>query len=72
MTAIQIGPAPCICRKSGDFTHDPKCWMPLHTRILVAREINRAWAEFVTDMHSGSTAGPDVAEKFWKYVTGTL
>lgn len=69
MSAIVISPA----RVSGDAlsTLGPEDHMPIHTRILVARELNRAWREFVTDMHDGPTTGNDVAEKFWKFVTGT-
>lgn len=46
----------------------PEDFMPLATRMHVAREINRLWAEFTLVMHDGSLVGPDVARKFWKYV----
>lgn len=72
MSAIVIRPSPAEVRRGHpDFGIDPVDWMPLATRLKVAREINRAWEEFVTDMHDGSTSGPEVAEKFWKFVTGT-
>lgn len=68
MSAIVISPAPhevsVAARDSADY-------MPPSTRIKVADEINRLWAEFVNEMHDGPTNGPYVAEKFWKFVTGT-
>jgi hypothetical protein len=66
MSAIVVGNAPDDGRPPlGDGAVD---YMPLSSRIKVAGEINRLWAEFVTEMHSGDTRGPEVAEKFWKYV----
>ena len=65
MSAIVISPAP------GPDASRAEDWMPFTTRILVARELNRLWAEFVNEMHDGPTTGPYVAEKFWKFVTGT-
>lgn len=56
-------------REHPDFTFDPADWMPFSTRLLVARELNKLWEEFVTEMHDGSTSGPEVADKFWKFVT---
>jgi hypothetical protein len=44
-------------------------FMPLSTRIHVAGELNRLWAEFVNEMHSGPTIGGDTAAKFWNFVT---
>jgi hypothetical protein len=72
VTAIVVRPSPEEARrKHPDYGIDPADWMPLATRLKVAREINRAWEEFVNDMHDGSTSGPEVAEKFWRFVTGT-
>lgn len=49
----------------------PEDFMPLATRMKVAREINAMWEEFVgtPGMHDGPTVGSDVATKFWNYVT---
>lgn len=63
MSAIIISPSPV-----GE-VHGPEDRMPFHTRLLVARELNRAWREFVTEMHDGPTTGAATAQKFWKYVT---
>lgn len=62
--AIRVGPVPAEVRGEG-----PESWMPFTTRLKVAKEINDLWAEFVTEMHDGPTAGPEVADKFWKFVT---
>jgi hypothetical protein len=66
VTAIVVRPSP-----EGGHGFNPADWMPLSTRVKVAREINRAWEEFVNVMHDGPTTGPEVAEKFWRFVTGT-
>lgn len=66
MTAIIIQPNTRVSRITVD---DPADWMPLATRVKVARELNAAWAEFVKDMHDGPTVGSNVAEKFWAFVT---
>lgn len=66
MTAIEIHSAR---RQSlSVFVRPAEDHMPFTTRLLVARELNRLWAEFVSEMHDGPTVGQDVAEKFWKYV----
>lgn len=66
MSAIIIQPN---TRTSRVIVDDPSTWMPLATRMKVAREINAHWAEFVKDMHDGPTVGTGVAEKFWAFVT---
>ena len=45
--------------------------MPFSTRLRVGSELNKAWAEFTSDMHDGPLTGQDVADKFWKFLTGT-
>jgi hypothetical protein len=67
--AIVVGPHPINGErvKAGDVS--PQDYMPFSARQKVADEINRHWAEFVTEMHDGSTSGREVAEKFWKFVT---
>lgn len=65
MTAIVIQPNSRFSR----VTAEPEDFMPLATRMLVAREVNAHWAEFVREMHDGDLVGPDVAAKFWKFVT---
>jgi hypothetical protein len=49
-------------------TVEAENFMPLSTRIHVAGELNRLWAEFVNEMHSGGY-GADTPAKFWKFVT---
>lgn len=65
MTAIVIQPNSRFSR----VTAEPEDFMPLSTRMKVARELNKLWAEFVTEMHDGELVGGDVADKFWKFVT---
>ena len=43
--------------------------MPFSTRLVLGKELNKAWAEFVEEMHDGDLTGPEVADKFWKYLT---
>lgn len=69
--SIIIRPHPFSEACSDRLSGDPTRHMPMHSRMRVAGEINKAWAEFVTDMHDGPTTGPEVADKFWKFVTGT-
>lgn len=68
MSAIIIRPAP---NEVPVYSRDAADHMPFATRLRVAEEINRAWREFTEDMHDGPLTGNDVAEKFWKFVTGT-
>lgn len=68
MSAIVIRPAP---NDLSPWARDAADHMPFGVRLRVAEELNRAWKEFVEEMHDGPTVGPDVAEKFWKFVTGT-
>jgi hypothetical protein len=65
VSAIVVGQSP----ERRDGSVDPADRMPLHTRVKVAQEVNRLWAEFVNEMHDGPTIGPEVADKFWKFVT---
>lgn len=65
MTAIIIQPN----ARDSRVIAAPEDFMPLSTRMHVAREINQHWAEFVNEMHDGATVGPDVAKKFWAFVT---
>lgn len=67
MSAIVIRNSPDLFEHPED-AHDPANFMPFTTRMKVAGELNRLWAEFVTDMHDGPTGGPEVADKFWKFV----
>lgn len=70
MSAIVLSLTPTEhCRRLPDGGIDPVDYMPVHTRILVAKLINNAWEEFVNEIHDGSTAGPEVAEKFIRYLT---
>lgn len=62
MSAIIVRPVPW------DVEPVPADYMPFSSRAKVAREINRLWEEFVNEMHDGPTTGPEVADKFWKYV----
>ena len=64
MSAIVVSPSPNTARRDR-----PADYMPFTTRLLVARELNALWEEFVTEMHDGPTTGAEVAEKFWKFVT---
>lgn len=65
MTAIIVQPNTRISR----VVAEPEDFMPLATRMKVAREVNALWAEFVKEMHDGPTVGAGVAEKFWAFVT---
>lgn len=65
MSAIVIRSAP---REAGA-SPDPVDYMPFSVRHMAAGELNRLWAEFVTEMHDGPTVGGEVAAKFWKFVT---
>lgn len=69
MSGIVIAPSPITGDKLKSGTLGPADYMPLSARVKVAAEINKLWAEFVNEMHDGSTHGRDVAEKFWAYVT---
>lgn len=68
MSAIVIRPHPDRSKMDSLFA-DGTDYMPFATRHLVAKELNRLWAEFVTEMHDGPTVGNDVAEKFWQFVS---
>lgn len=63
MSAIVVGVSPRFDPIS------PADFMPLSSRMKVAKEINRLWAEFVNEMHDGPTVGSEVADKFWEFVT---
>lgn len=64
MTAITIGNAPY----NPNAEPDAKDHMPLSVRVMLAATLNELWATFVNDMHDGPTSGPEVPEKFWKFV----
>lgn len=73
MSAIVLcSTPPTQRRKHPDYGIEPADWMPMATRIKLGREINRAWEEFVNEMHDGTTTGPVVAEKFIKYLASYL
>lgn len=69
MSAIVVSPSPIASEKikAGDI--GPADYMPFAARLLVGDRLNALWAEFVNEMHDGTTSGRDVAEKFWKFVT---
>lgn len=70
MSAIVVRVSPPEARRGHpDYGIDPADWMPLASRLKVAKEINALWETFVNEMHDGSTSGPEVADKFWKFVT---
>lgn len=70
MSAVVVRPAPIEAdrRRRGEISQAD--YMPFSTRHKVARELNKLWEEFVGQMHDGPVRGPEVAEKFWKYVSG--
>lgn len=65
MSAIVIQPN----TRDSRVVAEPEDFMPLATRMKIAKEVNAAWAEFVRDMHDGPTVGSGVAEKFWAFLT---
>ncbi len=67
-SAIVIGPSPVAGEKLKQGSLGAADYMPLSIRMHVAGELNRLWEEFVNEMHDGPLSGPQVAEKFWKYV----
>jgi hypothetical protein len=72
MAAIIIRPAPYDppgVEHIFEPTRGAVDWMPFTVRLRVARELNALWAEFVTDMHDGPPGGPEVADKFWQFVS---
>jgi ABC-type phosphate/phosphonate transport system substrate-binding protein len=46
--------------------------MPFSVRHRVAKELNAAWREFITDMHDGPVGGNETAEKFVRYLRCAL